>query len=363
MRYTSLMVWVWGLLAGCTAGPRALIDDRGQDATVFTPDGSAVDASAPDGSAVDSSADAAPGDGGLRRGALRGAFLQVLNAPPASHWTSAVSAMHALGMDTVIVQTEGYLRTNGSVDKVSRDRITAVLDEADRYGMVVWIGLVLAEDGNGSPAAAADEGFVERVIGASEASALRLRDDFGSHPAFGGWYLPIELWTPGPGASIGLLGDYVRRVSQHCHALRAGDIAISPFISDAAIDPAATETTFRDVLATSAVTVVMLQDGVGARGVPTAEIQARVSPYLEAMGRACVAPGCTLWANVESFAPGGDPWRPAEFDRFREQLTVASASTPHLVTFEYATYWLPGGKWDAQSRALHDSYAAWLSAP
>ena len=113
----------------------------------------------------------------------------------------------------------------------------------------------------------------------------------------------------------------------------------TPFISDLATDPALTETTYTEILGASEIDIVMIQDGVGARGVAVADFATRVLPYLAAMKAAADAAGRQMWVNAESFA--GDA--PAPRARFRAQLKVARTVTPSIVTFEYASYCLCTG--------------------
>jgi hypothetical protein len=288
---------------------------------------------------------------------LRGAFLQVLNTPGPAFWGSAVDSMAALGMDTAIVQTEAYFNQNNTLNAVDLVQLLAVLDAAANHGMRVWIGLVLPEHGNGNVSAAADPGFISNLVAQSQASADRVYANFGSHPAFAGWYLPVESWTPGAGG-IGLLGDYIEQVSAYCRSVADRDIVISPFISDLASDPALTTTTYSAVLGASDVTVVAMQDGVGARSVPIADFGTRVTPYLQAMAQACAATGVAMWVNAESFAGSA----PAPWARFLAQLEAAHSVTPHVVTFEYAHFWMGTGPAGPAGQKLHDDYEAWLAA-
>ena len=146
---------------------------------------------------------------------------------------------------------------------------------------------------------------------------------------------PSRRGRPAPRGELGFLPDYLGQVSRHCRSLAPSkEIAISPFISDLATDPKLTETTYASILAASEIDVVMLQDGVGARGVPVAAFEMRVKPYLVAMKAAADSAGRQIWVNAESFA--GDA--PAPRGRFQAQVKMARALTPSVVTFDYASY-------------------------
>ncbi len=268
---------------------------------------------------------------------LRGAFLSDLNGRTARYWRGALRHMHRLGMDVAIIQCEAYLdsRQGWARDPVRRPLIAAVLDEAAEHGMAVFVGLALPEAGNGDPEAARDQAFVTGAIDASLISARHVHEPFAAAPGFAGFYLPIETWTPGPGAELAHFQDYLEQVSAFCRTLApAKKVAISPFISDLAQDPRLTEATYGRLLRSAAVDVVMLQDGVGVRDVAVSELAARVRPYLVAMKAATEAAGREMWVNAESFAKDA----PAPPERFRAQVELARSVTPHVVTFDYGSY-------------------------
>jgi len=306
--------------------------------------------------------------GAAGKPALKGAFLQVTNDHSAGEWKAAVKEMHALHMKLVIIQTESYLKLGGTTrNEVLDTNILAVLDAAAKANMKVWIGLVLPECGNGSETMADDDAFVRYVITASEKSIARIATAFANHAAFDGWYLPLELWTPGP-KGLGKLPTYVDEVSALCKAAKGKTIAISPFISRLAGTPAATTSAFAGILKQSDVSVVMVQDGVGARNVLPQDFPAKVTPYVAAMKAAVdeartVRPDIKFWINAESFQTL-DPETvlekhvPAPLGRFPKQLELAG---PDVVTYEYYNYLSPNGPGKDAAKNLLDEYKAWLN--
>jgi hypothetical protein len=298
--------------------------------------------------------------------ALRGAFLEVTNDYSAGQWTAAVKEMHALHMKLVIIQTESYL-TGTTRNPVLETNIVAVLDAAAKANMKVWIGLVLPENGNGSELMADDDAFVRDVITASEMSIARIATKFANHAAFDGWYLPLELWTPGP-KGLGKLPTYVDEVSALCKAAKVKTIAISPFISPLAEKPEATTSAFAGILKQSDVSVVLLQDGVGARNVEPRDFPEKVTPYVSAMKAAVddargVGPDIEFWINAESFQtlnPGTANQKrvPAPLGRFPKQLELAGQD---VVTYEYYNFLSPNGPGKDAAKNLVDEYKAWLN--
>jgi hypothetical protein len=269
---------------------------------------------------------------------VRGAFLSSLDEHDASYWRTAVRHMLGMGMDVAIIQTEAYLDpADGAwtLDAAAPALIEAVLDAAAAGPMRVFVGLALPESANGDPRATCDEALMAAIIDLSEESAGRVFDRYGAAPAFAGFYLPLETWTPGSRGELGRLPEYLARLGRRCRRLAPSrEVAISPFISDQATDPALTEAIYAEILAACEIDVVMVQDGVGARDVPVADFGTRVAPYLLAMKAAADAAGRQMWVNAESFA--GDA--PAPRTRFRAQLKLARTVTSSVVTFDYGCY-------------------------
>ncbi len=98
-----------------------------------------------------------------------------------------------------------------ALDAVGQPLVEAVLDAAGDNAMRVFVGLALPESANGDPQAARDEALMAAIIDQSKESAVRLADRFGSAPAFAGFYLPLEAWTPGARGELG------RPTTASCH--------------------------------------------------------------------------------------------------------------------------------------------------
>ncbi|MBI4511508.1 MAG: DUF4434 domain-containing protein [Deltaproteobacteria bacterium] len=369
----ALLAWALGAPA-CDSGPGLQVGDTptapGADAGEHRADSGGSDA----GGSVDPTGNGAP---------LNGAFLEVLNNHDADHWKAVVRAMKQLQMEEIIIQTESYLTTAGTRNEVLRSNLRAVLDQAQASGMRAWLGLVLPEYGNGSVAHATDARFIETLISESKKSADGIWNAFGGttkHPAFGGWYIPVETWTPGTAAQLGDFSAdgvptsgslrYVYEISRYCAAKSEPPlpVAFSPFISDLATDPTLTESLYTKLLKASAVTHVLLQDGVGARNItdftslPAAEKERRVVLYFHAMARAASTAQRTFWANVESFAGAGFH-APAPFSRFDAQIGAVREIVSGMVTYEFSNYWVTASPGLPPTALSTDYRAKYLPGP
>jgi hypothetical protein len=288
---------------------------------------------------------------------LSGAFLQLTNAYAPAFWKGAVDQMRQAGMSTAIIQTVAYAGANGSATNVNPSVIEMVLDEADVVGIDVYIGLRL-EMGNGSASAAANAGTVNGWIANARTSADAIAASYGAHPAFAGWYLPMEGWTPARAGELGSLPSYYSAVSAYCKTKKNVPVAISPFISSGALAqsgaPSLTTSTYTAILAASSIDVVMLQDGTGALPIAPAAVGSSIPPFMAAMKSACAANHVELWANAEAFEH--DFSTPTTLDRLKAQLAAASASAVRAVTFEFSSYWDGAGPGGVAAASLFNGY-------
>jgi hypothetical protein len=273
--------------------------------------------------------------------------------------------MAELGMDTVIVQTESYLKQPDFVrNAVNRALIAAVLGQAEKSGLKVHLGLALPEFGNGVVRHAGDPKFVNGVIDASKDSLDQLLKDFTNSESWVGCYLSLELWTPGTEAPLGELPRYVKEVSEYVkHKRPSCLVSMSPFVSGLASDAAATTSEFKTMFAGQKVDVVALQDGVGERRLSTPQQLDANLPYYKAMLDACDGK-CEVWANVESFVAkeescGGNN-TPASWQRFRAQMQILAPLVPNQISYEYSHFMMPSGPGRESAAALHTAYTDWL---
>ena len=122
-------------------------------------------------------------------------------------WRQQIRAMHNLDMDTVVIQevfrNEAYYGDHkivtggyhglayypsalypGRVSMTSRDPIEAILSEADRLHMNVFLGV----------GAYAWFDFSPEALGWSKQVAAELWRRYGRHPSFYGWYVSAEAY-------------------------------------------------------------------------------------------------------------------------------------------------------------------------
>jgi hypothetical protein len=205
------------------------------------------------------------------------------------------------------------------------DVYSAVLDEADRLGMRVFLGVGRQGDTNllwefddaGWP------GRLERALSIAKAVADDLHRAFGQHPSFAGWYLSHEM------NDLHRSRAYYDPLAIHCRSLgTARKVMISPSGT-----PILTPEDIRDCQ----VDIFAYQDAVGAGYVPyryTYDSSQRLAMLDEIYRDYALkhqGTGKEIWANLEVWQMDGKsgyarPF-PASWDRVRKQIETEA---PHV---------------------------------
>jgi len=255
-------------------------------------------------------------------------------------WAADFAVMRRIGIDTVIVIRSGYREQaifNSWVLREARPMMPArtnlgelLLDLAARNGMKLFWGIYDPGDWFDRPseALAINRRFMEEV-----------RDKFGDHPAFAGWYITFELSRNEPEQV-----ELVVAAGEHAAALTPGlPRLISPYIAGPKANGVAHVTREAHEAEWSAIferirgsiDIVAFQDGhVHYLELPE---------YLMANLRLARRAGLSCWSNIESFdrdMPIKFPpidWRKLEFkmDAARE------AAVDKLITFEFSHFMSP----------------------
>ena len=276
-------------------------------------------------------------------------------------WQQELEAMRKARMQTIVLQQLQHETTRYIPDSsAAPDPTGIILSYADAHGMEVFIGL------------AVDSGWWkcgqwQDYLDAAALKNMALADEiwkrYGSHRSFVGWYLPQEMWEgPFTDEQVALARHLFHRLSDHCRSLSKDEpkpVALSPFHTGR-VPPSEIEKLYRDLLRGSGVNIVMLQDGVGARGWDD-RMADMVVPYFEAMERACWANHVEFWANIECFklvsrtSSGPKEFAPADAQRLSRQLTAVAPFVRRIVTFDFFHYMSPYRQ-DERARKLYEDY-------
>lgn len=292
---------------------------------------------------------------GLR---LDGAFIQYqdwMKPMDAQAWQKELEALRQARFRLVIVQWLQENQNRYIPDSPAKpDPTEILLAYADRHAMQVFVGLTM-DDAWWRRSLERDylDGRAKAACQVAETAWRR----FGKHRSFAGWYIPQETWDGAYTAGqIESLRAFFRQISDRCKALSGGKpVAFSPFFAQNS-PPKTVEAVYGSLLAGAGIDILMLQDGVGARGWD-GEVADRVVPYFRAFRKACLRNGVAFWSDLEAFRLSGkasSAFVPADMERIGRQLTAEAPFVQRFVTFDFFHYLSPY-RGEAQKR-LYDRY-------
>jgi hypothetical protein len=301
---------------------------------------------------------------GARRGPIEGTFIQYqdwMMKMDERAWHRELDAMQRAGIRLIIIQ---WLEMNDSrfipSDSAAVDPTRIILEYADTHEMEVFIGLAYADLWW---TRLKDQRYLTLAAQTSIQVANEAWARYGRHRSFAGWYLPQELRDANyPSQHIDALRNFLKGLGDWCRTLSGGKrVLISPSMSGL-VPPELFERSYTSLLLGSGVDVVILQDGIGARGWDN-DLEGHVVPYFRAMRAACQTAGVTMWSVIEIFHHGGKPSEsaPASIERVDRQLAAESPFVSTFVMFDFFHYMSPY-RGDAQKR-LYNDYLHELVAP
>jgi len=313
---------------------------------------------------------------------LSGAFLQYHNGNLAGDWKAVLDGMTAAGMNTVVIQ---YLKLDDAeLIRAEQDPTRRILELADEYNLEadsgrrvrVFIGLSNVKAWHGGRGR--DVAETRRRCAVAKAGcmamAARVKQLYGRHASFFGWYIPLEgdnCYDPDDAGTLDAVHDLYASIARECRRMLDKPVALSVFFNTGAgcYDAGQTVRAYTRILAACDVQYLLLQDGVGERKWD-GQIQAKIGPFFETFGKVCSGSGVELWGVAECFrfagtGPGGAERRVPLSDaaRLKEQLrTIQSFGVKTTVAFEFYEYLdphphAPGG--DAgygMRKALYEDY-------
>lgn len=302
------------------------------------------------------------------------------NRPPATQDVrETVRGMKRLGMSLVIityVEYQGYffypsvlrfhdrdMKREAAGQKFSFDVVGTVLDEAERQGMHVILGLGRGGD---TPLLWQFErpDWPERNregIDISCRVARELWERYGHRRSFYGWYLTHEM------NDLARASAYYDPVARFCHGLSPDKPVLAA--------PAGTPILTRDTLARSEVDIFAYQDAVGSGYVPyrnTFQPEQRIAMLPEVFRRYRELHAGTdkhLWADLELWEMDGSAGYskayPPPFSRVRKQIETEAPLVEMLTGYEiFGFLQVQGEGWrlkDRRATALAQEYRQYLS--
>jgi len=283
-------------------------------------------------------------------------------------WEADFRHMQAIGIDTVVLIRGGYrkfltwpseyLIGHQGCYRPAQDLVALFLDLADRYGMRFFFGLY--DSGKYW-----DSGDLRHEIEVNRFVVDEIWEKYGAHPAFGGWYLSMEISRKTKGAveSFYTLGKQCKSVSGGLPTF------ISPWIDGKkSVAAASAQITKQESISVreheaewleifdgihSVVDAVAFQDG----HIDYDELDAFFSVNKAMADRY----GMQSWTNAETFDRDMPiKFLPIKFEKLRLKLEAAMrAGYDKAITFEFSHFMSPQSAYQ-QARHLYNRYLEWM---
>jgi hypothetical protein len=274
-----------------------------------------------------------------------------------------LNEMRSLGMDTIILDAvrikKSAVGCGGGGDDFYwvagfPSKLQDVLDEAQKRGMMVYLGAVMSfmncDDFHKSP----NKDLVYQDI---KTNIKLIADSYKNHPAFAGWYIPDET---GADSSLIKKMSYYHNITSQLKQLTPGKkVIISPYLQPGALSPsdlAYVAAFFRDG---TGIDIQAWQDGTGAfANPPSSDGQAQYSTedyYAQLVDRLGSE---AVWADIELF--NFKSYSSASVARLNNQLSAAQLPGKRvswLFQSHMSPSWGPNAGYK-EARRLFRSYQA-----
>lgn len=276
-----------------------------------------------------------------------------LDSFTAENWREKVREIAALKMEYIVVMaTALYDRCyfESSVfplaDIPCADPIEAVLDEADKCGIKVFLGNGFYGDWTKPGVNITSSEVIDRSFKAMD----ELTEKYARHKSFYGWYFPDETCI-----ILRFSGNFMKYVnlcSARCREITPDKKAlIAPYGTNLTL----TNSKYIDALASLDVDFIAYQDEIGVKKTrvwQSERIFERLKKAHDKAGRAA------LWADIELFKFEGMVYKsallPADFKRIERQIANVAPYADKIIGYQYIGLMNPE---DSGSFAGHESSA------
>lgn len=282
-------------------------------------------------------------------------------------WAAKVAEMSEMGMEYLVFMSvanecKAYYPSKLMDWHYPADRqspVDAIMDEAAKHGMKVFMSTGWAKD--------QDDNLRDPAIKGRQIEMMEeLAGLYGNHPAFYGWYLPVEdcfgpVLTDYAVEAVNALTARARELTPHAK------IMISPYgIFNSNFD----DPRYEQQIARLTVDIIAYQDEIGC--VREKYPLPRLRENWKKLRAIHDKTGIQMWANCESFAwEHGTNDRqsaliPAPFPRFLSQLAAATeGGAEKIISFIICGMFdKPGSKYPLGqpywSEKAYEDYMAWL---
>lgn len=280
-------------------------------------------------------------------------FNPALDSFTESDWRQKVREIAELKMEYIIIMaTALFDRCYFDSEVFPRanipcaDPIEAVLDEADKLNINVFLGNGFYGDWTKPSVNITSEEVLDRTFRAMDELAKK----YSHHKSFYGWYFPDEVCIILRFSKKFI--NYVNLCTKRCREITPGKkTLIAPYGTNLTL----TNSYYVDALASLDVDFIAYQDEIGVQKTrvwQSERIFARLKKAHDKAGRA------TLWADIELFKFEGMVYKsallPADFSRIQRQIENVSPYVDKIIGYQYTGLMNPK---NSPSFAGHESSA------
>lgn len=280
-------------------------------------------------------------------------FNPALDSFAEADWRQKVREIAEIKMEYIIIMATALFdhcyfdsEVFPRADIPCADPIEAVLDEADKLGIKVFLGNGFYGDWTKPGVNITSEEVLNRTFRAMDELAKK----YSHHESFYGWYFPDEVCILLHFSKKFI--NYVNLCSKHCREITPGrKTLIAPYGTNLTL----TNSYYVDALASLDVDFIAYQDEIGVQKTrvwQSERIFARLKKAHDKAGRAA------LWADIELFKFEGMVYKsallPADFSRVQRQIENVSPYVDKIIGYQYTGLMNPKG---SPSFAGHESSA------
>lgn len=293
-----------------------------------------------------------------------GSFLQpdLPDSWSDAQWRQEFDWMQLVGMNHLVLQWTANSKSmtsifptalSGFAQNTRSDLVAKTLAMSEEHGFQVYLGLQLNEDWFGKYTN--DAIWLANQADLAVDLAAELWKNYGTSPAFAGWYLSFEVdnWNLQGPAQWQAMADFYNRITDYTNSLPvAKPVMISPFFNIAGgLSTTGWQSMWEYILSRTDIDILALQDGVGAGHATAADLPA----WFAAIGQAIQNSGAStiLWADSETFNLGRQPMPIGEMV---QDMKAVQPYVQAFTSFSFNHYLSP----QAVPRLYYDTYSRYV---
>lgn len=259
-----------------------------------------------------------------------------------NRWIAELTMLKDIGINEIILETIADTGVKYAVypTKIPGytcndiDMVGTVLSVADSLGMKVRIGLGFNNEWWTMNASSQD--WLNSEASINNTIAKEILNMYGTHASFQGWYIPHEFCqlTAINTTQQSYLNSFLKQITSDIKINSVKDIMIAPFYSGKSSLLVSWSTMLQNILTGTGITIVALQDSIGAGFNNINQLDSLYS-YTK---RATDVLGIKLYADTETFDMNGSKYISAPQKSISKQLSIESKYVQGFVAFSIDHY-------------------------